>query len=276
MTKRKSGPALFDLITKEGADSAEALKVPGWWGRGRGKRAAEAPDRAISHGKREEAPLRAEKPIQVRPDPVRFLELQGDRFRVSFTSVTAALGIFVALVVVLGAFEVGRRIHDQTAYRQGFDAGREWYAAEALTEVETAQRQPPALGVIEDLLADGGTVAGPAETLSGQEATAGAVPPWIRNYTYIVAQEFSAGLEEDARKAQRHLAQSGIGSKLVKFASGRLQLITTQGYDRSDPPQRRLADELLKKLHTLGSEYFAGGGGYKLEGYFKTLKSDSW
>jgi hypothetical protein len=37
-----------------------------------------------------------------------------------------------------------------------------------------------------------------------------------------------------------------------------------------------MAEELLKKLHAVGSKYYAGGGGYKLEGYFKTLKSDRW
>jgi hypothetical protein len=101
-------------------------------------------------------------------------------------------------------------------------------------------------------------------------------PQWIRGYTYIVAQEFSAESAGNAAKAQAFLADHGIVVAQVPYPSGAIQLIATQGYNHRDPTQKRMAEELLKKLHAVGSKYYAGGGGYKLEGYFKTLKSDRW
>jgi len=63
---------------------------------------------------------------------------------------------------------------------------------------------------------------------------------------------------------------------LVRLSNGATQLITTQGYNRRDPTQHQMADQLLEKTRTLGAQYYAAGGGYKLEGYFKSLKSDTW
>ena len=91
-----------------------------------------------------------------------------------------------------------------------------------------------------------------------------------------MAQEFTAGHADSARQAKAFLDGRGITTELVQYPSGSVQLITTQGYNRNDPTQRRLADELLNKVRAAGAEFFAQGGGYKLEGYFKTLKQDSF
>ena len=91
-----------------------------------------------------------------------------------------------------------------------------------------------------------------------------------------MAQEFARPGIGDIAKAQAFLAEHGIETAPVQYESGSVQLITTQGYNHQDPTQKLMANELLKKLHAVRAKYYAGGGGYKLEGYFKTLKRDSW
>ena len=107
-------------------------------------------------------------------------------------------------------------------------------------------------------------------------AAAAAASGCMRDLTYIVAQEFAPGREEDARRAGAFVGERGIAVDIVRLDGGAMQLITLQGYNHKDAAQKKLADELLKKQRAAGAEYFASGGGYKLEGYYRTLKRDKW
>jgi hypothetical protein len=203
--------------------------------------------------------------------------LDGDRVRFSLTSVSAAVLVFVLLVVVFGSFEIGRRFGDRRGFQRGHIAGRASYSADALSEIEAARRQPPATQLLAPLRVDAESDPTARDAAPGDSGTPPPEgPTWVRDYTYIVVQEFSAGRQQDARQAQAFMAEHGIGTEMVKYPSGAIQLITTQGYNRQDPTQRRLADQFLEKVHMLGAQYFAAGGGYRLEGYFKSLKGDTW
>jgi hypothetical protein len=185
--------------------------------------------------------------------------------------------VFVLLVIVFGSFEVGRRFGDRMGFRRGHVAGRASYSADALSEIEAARRQPPATHLLDPLRADAAGDRAAAEALPGAPvANSSGQPTWVRGYTYIVVQEFSAGRRRDARQAQAFLAEHDLETEIVEYPSGAIQLITTQGYNRRDPTQRRLADQLQERVHQLGAQYFAAGGGYRLEGYFKSLKGDAW
>jgi hypothetical protein len=267
--KPKRGTALFDLLAQEEEEGTTPLQVPGWWRReGASPEAADAapPGRAAESGRIEptEAPIREDVP---------FIEQDGERIRVSFTAVTAAVAVFACVVVMLGVFELGRMIGNRSGVKQGAAAARASYASETMNEIEAARRQPPATHLVENLLSRAGPV---PNTETGTAAAEVGGPKWIRDYTYVVAQEFTAGHADSARQAKAFLEGRGITTELVRYPSGSVQLITTQGYNRSDPTQRRLADELLNKVRGAGAEFFAQGGGYKLEGYFKTLKQDSF
>ena len=127
--------------------------------------------------------------------------------------------------------------------------------------------------LVEDLLLDASKpMAEQAEASALSAKRAG----WIRGHTYIIAQEFRADHVADADRAQAFLEARGVETKRIALTNGSVQLVTTQGYDRGDPTQSTLADQLLKKVKSIGKSYFADRGGYRLEGYFKTLKSDSW
>lgn len=280
MAKSKTGPALFDLISKDKADTTEALKVPGWWNR-RGPTASQKeestrPATRTSPMTVGDGPRRAPASVESRLGPQPFIELDADRFRISFTSVTAALAVFGLLVVLIGAFELGRRLERPVAFRLGVDAGRTASESEGLSEVEMVRAQPPSHEVIADLLAKPPVTAVSPLINKGIQQGADASPGWIRGFTYVVAQEFTQGRSADARQAQAFLAKDAIATELISFPSGSYQLITTQGYDRTNATQRGLAEQLQKQVRASGRRYYESGGGYKLEGYLKTLKNDSW
>lgn len=218
------------------------------------------------------------------------IQFLGDRLHVSLTPLTAAIGVFVISLVVLGAIFVGQRRGEKAALLRAASMASLPGGAGEVDAVENVRQQPPASHLVESLLEGNAKAApGPRELDRAQPKAAPAVkaqPPvelaagprqgWVRDYTYIVAQEFAAGRDEDARRAQEFLASRGFVSQVVKLDSGALQLITLEGYNHKDPAQKKKADEILKKQRAVGVEYFAAGGGYKLEGYYKTLKRDQW
>jgi hypothetical protein len=139
-------------------------------------------------------------------------------------------------------------------------------------EITAARQQDPATRLVDDLAdAANASASDPAESgISRPQADA-----WVSGLTYVIVQEFAAANSIHAETAQRFLADRGIETMAVGLASGGTQLITKQGYNRRDATQRQLADEFLEKVHETGKSYYASGGGYRLEGYFK-LRRDRW
>ena len=267
---------MFDLLNEDEVPGADSLKVPGWWTPG-----SQPPKVQGS------APSpRAERPVPVQApcgpghstgNGGRLIELDGERIRLSFTSITAAAAVFVVLITLLGVFEWGRWNGEQNGFQRGHAVGRASYAAGAMDEIEAARSQPPATQVVRSLLRKPHPPAQAAGERVTNSDTAGPEElRWIRDYTYIVAQEFPAGAGDDARRAQAFLARQGVATEVVRYASGALQVITAEGFDRGDATQRQMADKWLAKVRAVGAEYFKTGGRYKLEGYFKTLRGDTW
>lgn len=273
MHKTKRGPALFEVLNKDPGQASETLQVPPWGSR----RGGPLGDDAIKLAPRplSEPSKTADRPRMDAPgEPVRFAELIGGRIRVSFSSTAAAIAVFVGMAIVLAAFELGSRSGYHDGLRVGHEAGRTSYAAEAVSEIEMARSQPAATHLVRSLLADEGAAA-PDEIGDGTIADPKETT-WIRGYTYIVAQEFAADHEEDARHAQRYLGEKGVATAAVTLPGGAIQLITSEGYNHKDPTQKRIAEQLLEKVHRIGVLYYSGGGGYRLEGYFKTLRGENW
>jgi hypothetical protein len=274
--KAGRGPALFDLLPRDQSELREAPESTAVHGRDEVAAPAAVPEAAATSA---DPVAEAADVIESGRDGKRIVELDGDRVRLSFTSITGAASLFVVLGLLGGAFWLGQNSGWKKGVRRGFQEGQAAYGAAALDDIAAARRQPPATHLIGSLLED------PSAAQSGVSATVpgggalragSAGSPWVRDHTYVVVQEFSAGRESHARAAQAFVAQKGIGTEIVVFPSGAIQLITTQGFNRSDPTQRQLSDQHLRRLHEIGSEYWTAGGGYKLEGYFKTLKNDSW
>lgn len=278
MRKGKRGPPLFELLKDEPSTKTESLRVPDWWSR---RGSGPLPDLEADASTQDEDPLQVDGPRLVPPpQPERTIELAGERIRFSLTSTSAALALFAVLVVLLGAFELGAMRGESYGLLAGYEQGRASYTAEVVGDIESARAQPANTALVRNLLSESnGNVrskgTGESDVLEMENAGSAAAT-WVRGHTYIVAQEFSAGREQDAMAAQAFLWQAGIRAKLVEIAGGALQLITAQGYNHRDPAQRRTLEKVLERLHTRGAEYYAQGGGYRLKGYLKTLKSDTW
>jgi hypothetical protein len=291
MAKGKRGPALFELLGEDGGRTTGGVKVPSLWSRH--NRVVELhAARAVRSAAAEESAGPLEAPPSsgaTRTGPRPFFEVAGERICVSFTSVAAAVAVFVALAIVLVSYGVGARRGDDAGFRRGFDAGRAAVAAAAGDEIATVRKEPPATYLLGGLLeeAAGKTAGGGVrEDRAGPKGVAAATPKtpavsgsatgWVRDLTYIVAQEFPAASVDKARNAKEFLGQRGVNAELAPLNTGTILLIATQGYNHKDPAQKRLAEQLLDKVRTIGTQYYAAGGGYRLEGYFKTLKRDTW
>ena len=276
MRRAKRGPALFEVLSAEVAQTSDTLKVPSWWPEG-GRLGATGPitPEPVSVGT--DAGERRVSETAVADAPVPFVEMDGGRIRISFTSVTAAVVVFLALAALLAAFELGGHYGYRDGFQVGHETGRASYAAETISEIEVARRQPPATQLVTSLLeAAPEPISAPSKTVSKPALPSPPLTSWIRDYTYIVAQEFSSGRSDDARQAQEFLKQNGIPTEVVRLPNGAIQLITTEGYNHKDPTQRRIAEQLLEREHRIGADYYANGGGYRLKGYFKSLKGDAW
>ena len=289
MAKGKRGPALFELLGEDGGRTAGGVKVPSWWARHNRVVDLHAA-RAVRSAEESAGPLEAPPCSGVTSTAARpFFEVAGERICVSFTSVAAAVAVFVALATVLASYGLGARRGDEAGFRRGFDAGRAADATAPGDEIATVRKEPPATyllgglleeaasktasgGVREDRAAPKGTSAPASKVPAG----AGSASGWVRDLTYIVAQEFPATNIEKARNAKEFLGQRGVNAELAPLNTGTILLIATQGYNHKDPAQKRLAEQLLDKVRTIGAQYYAAGGGYRLEGYFKTLKRDTW
>jgi hypothetical protein len=213
--------------------------------------------------------------IEPGPAGLSAFAVQGERLYLSLTSVSAAGVAFVLLAVVALGIGLGFRQGRARGLVEGFAAGRASYLADTTSEIEAARQQSPATYLVGGLL-DVAQPVGGSDARAQQPGETGGdrADRWIDGYTYVVAQEFSSKNAADVEQARRFLADHGVETLAQPLASGGVRLITTQGFDRKDPAQRKLADQLLEKVRAIGAQYFASGGRYKLEGYFKTLAGD--
>lgn len=274
VAKTKHGPTLFDYLHLSEHAVAETPEI--------GVEFAPKSDHKtrVSPARTDVVPVASpepSRPVGPANRPVT-VGLDGDRLRFSLSSVGAAVVIFAAIAALFGAFVLGSGSGEKRGFSRGKIAGRESYTASTMSEIETVRSRPPATGVIESLLTE------PAASSSSDDAGRGSAvrrdasadPQWIRDYTYVVVQEFRAGHTADAQDARDFLSHHGVSSEVVGFDSGAIQLITTQGFDRRQATQRGMAEALLAKVHDIGDKYFAAGGGYRMQGYFRRLKGDQW
>ncbi len=299
MLRSKRGPALFDYLTA-GDNGGDAPLRP---------RSGPGPSASGSSGVEPEAARsRSPKPT---PDPVviarapvslvagtegkspsgatrTWIEMDDERIRVSFSSLTAAAAVFVLLMVMLAAFEFGKRRGESAGVLRGFEEGKASLSAGAADDLETVRQQPPSSEIVRSLLRDPGatgaagttnpSVASPGATgkIAGNAPKKSGAERWTQGKTYVVVQEFAADKEEFARRAQGFLASKSIPTAIVSGAAGSFRLITTEGFNRQDAAERRVSEQTLARIHALGEDYYRDGGGYKLQGYFATLKGDGW
>ncbi len=278
LSKSKRGPALFDLLGENELRRASANKPTGWVG------AAPVATEVMSVPALEPAPPVDRSPTFHTPSAdaaakAPFFELDGDRVRLSLTSISSAVVLFVGLVLLFGIYELGRRSGERSGFRAGHAAAAittSPKAADPSSPIELARSQPPATHLVNSLLKES-PMSKPTSPVSAAQGSAPvAAGSWTTGQTYIVVQEFAGGRDADASRAQEFLAAHGIETGPVKLSSGAILLLTRQGYNHKDLGQKQQSDQFLQKVRSVGAKYFASGGGYKLEGYYRTRKADGW
>lgn len=290
MRKTRKGPALFELI----GDRALAGKAAA---RHDGGASCELPD-SPRDDRCDEVVASALPAPEFRADPAHpdhasadtVVHFDGDRVRISLSSIGAAVATFVAIVFLAGGFLLGKSRGRQDGLLAGYQAGRESFEAGVVNDIEAARNQPPATYLIGGLLEnpaaepakrntetgrERASVSPPAAEMQTAKGPLSGQPEWIDGFTYIVAQEFPGSARADAEAAQSYLEQHGVATAIAVQPGGRLLLTTLQGYNRKDPVQRKLSDQLGEKVRAIGAQYYASGGRYKLEGYLKTHKDES-
>jgi len=299
MLRSKRGPALFDYLTA-GENGGDAPRLP----RSASGQSASGPSGAEPRASRT-GPLKSTPdPVVIAGAPARsvavadgkppngatraWIEMDDERIRVSFSSLTAAAAVFVLLMAMLATFEFGKRRGESAGVLRGFEEGKASLSAVASDDLEAVRQQPPSSEIVRSLLRDpaatvaAGTTSPSAAAPGATGKTAGTAPKksgterWVQGKTYVVVQEFAADKEEFARRAQGFLASKSVPTAIVIGAAGSIRLITTEGFNRQDAAERRVSEQTLARIHALGEDYYRDGGGYKLQGYFATLKGNGW
>lgn len=267
MAKSKTGPALFDLIDdSEGFTGIQGQSLP----RALRKDAAGV----LAQRQVADAPIRPDKPRRTAPKTVGakppLIAIDDDRLVISLGTAQAGVALFALLLFVVASYEIGRQGGEAKGLKEGYEAGRQSFVADASNDVESARAAPPQSEIVSPLLADGG---GLVESGRGDGDR---TPRWIPGHTYVVIQNFGSGRQADAEKAKAFLADYGIESVIVGEEHSGQKLVTATGFDRRDVAQRKLSDAQIERVQQAGKDFFASGGKYRLEGYLDTFKAGEW
>ncbi len=218
-------------------------------------------------------------PVAEGPAPPVFQVVDG-RVRLALTPAATAVAIFALACLMVVAYGAGTRVGQRRGHEAGFAEGREYTTSATLDEIQAARTKPPTDGLFEGVgVAPVRRAETPPETISraaepGQGAPAGG---WVPGYTYVVVQDFRAGDAVVMEQARQYLLDNGVETAVIELEGGYAgRLITTQGFNREDPVQKQLCEDYWARVRKLGQAFFDEGGKYRLEGYLKTLKAETW
>lgn len=269
MPKPKTSPALFELLREKSGRVSEAVSLPRWLRPG-GAPPGEAPDPAAERTPPPE-PSHV-RLVRERDEPPRLFEIDGAVLRIALTSKSGAVALLVGMLALCLSYALGRNAG-------GTEQAPSPTSSAAIPDaLDHVRSQPPNSQLVTALSPSETTSTAPVVPTPARSApqTAVASVRWQKGLTYIVAQEFGENQTDAAHRASEYLAQFGIATEVVRLSNGVVQLITAEGYNRKEPAQVAQSDDVLKRIHAAGEKYFTAGGGYRLKGYFKTLKGDGW
>lgn len=269
MPKPKTSPALFELLREKGGRVSDAVSLPRWLRPGGVQQSndAEAPVEPAPTPEPSHVRL-----VRERDEPPRLLEVDGAVLRIALTSKSGAVSLLVAMLAICLSYALGRQAGGAS------QPSGPSPAASAVDPLDQLRSQPTHPQLVTDLAPSATTAAPPPTTSATRPAPQPAATGtrWQKGLTYIVVQEFGENQTDAARRASEYLAQFGIATEVVRVSNGVVQLVTVDGYNRKEPAQVDQSDDVLKRIHAAGEKYFAAGGGYRLKGYYKTLKGDGW
>jgi len=282
MARPRHGPSLFEVLRVSEPENAppDTQKVKGlrrWFRRDTAEWERETPaDRERIEAETHPVLSAADSGDEI-VESAPLASIQGSRLTISLTCRHAAVAAFAALVFVFVVFAAGDRF-GQRDFQRGYAEGRASSASERKDEIARLRHEPPTPGLVDGLLvaAPGVPPAKAGSTPQSAPLPRSGAANWVRGWSYVVVQEFQAEKLDDAQKARAFLQGRGVNGEVVTLTNGKHQLIATQGFQSKNPAEKQSAEALLKQIHDLGAQYFATGGGYRLQGYYRTFKGERW
>ena len=285
MPKSKQGPALFEVFDKGRLSEAQP-RVDNLEGLSRRTPARESASafkatlsslaRSMGGGsEREEAEVKQ----------ASSMDIEDGRIHVSLSSRGAGLAAFALLLLLAGSFLGGRWYGWQGGFADGKLKAHESIQGEALSDIAKARESRPAKGLFEGIgvspvAKTKGVEKAPPQRLprpaTSLVAVSRAPAAWVTGNNYVVVQNFRGSARQDAIRTQEYLAQHGVETTIVGSSKRGFRLFTTKGFNHDDETQHKLSKMYLRKIRTIGKAYFKSGCGYRLEGYFQKLTTDTW
>ena len=199
--------------------------------------------------------------------PQTLVRAEGDRLKFSVSTLTLAVVLFGALVVLAGAFALGRHLGDS-----GWQAAAERAQMIADDEFLDLREHPPNPGVLLDL----GVVSDAVNRENAQQrkaARAGQVG-FIDDLNYIWIETFKT--KDAATTAREYLKNREIESTLIENG-GKWVLISKEGFDYGLTEEKAACQQLSARIRKVGQQYLEAGGRYGFKCYVKKkLPGSAW
>lgn len=200
--------------------------------------------------------------------PQTLVRAEGDRLKFSVSTLTLAVVLFGALVVLAGAFVLGRHL----GYDSGWQAAAERAQMIADDEFLDLREHPPNPGVLLDL----GVVSDAVNRENAQQrkaARAGQVG-FIDDLNYIWIETFKT--KDAATTAREYLKNREIESTLIENG-GKWVLISKEGFDYGLTEEKAACQQLSARIRKVGQQYLEAGGRYGFKCYVKKkLPGSAW
>ncbi len=193
---------------------------------------------------------------------------EGDRLKFSVSTLTLAMLVFVAFVVLAGAFALGRHL----GYDSGWQAAADRAQMIADDEFLDLREQPPSPGVLQDL--DVVTDAVNREHAQQRRVARTGQVGFIDDLNYVWIETFAT--KGDATAAREYLKNKEIESTLIENG-GKWVLISKKGFDYGLAEEKAACQQLSARLREVGQQYLQAGGRYGFKCYpKKKLPGSTW
>ncbi|MCH8854195.1 MAG: hypothetical protein IID41_16325 [Planctomycetes bacterium] len=185
--------------------------------------------------------------------PPAMVRAEGDRLKFSVSTLTLAMVVFLTLVVLAGAFALGRR----SGYGSGWQAAVDRAQLIANDEFLDLRAQPPNPGVLQDLDVVRDAV-NREQAQQRRTARTGQVG-FIDDLNYVWIETFTT--KGDATTAREYLKGKGIESTLIA-SGGKWVLISKEGFDYGLAEEKAACQRLSARVREVGQQYLEAGGRY--------------
>lgn len=213
-------------------------------------------------------PPATQVPAATGDGPQALVRAEGDRLKFSVSTLTLAMILFAAFVVLAGAFALGRHL----GYDSGWQAAADRAQMIADDEFRDLRRQPPSPGVLQDL--DVVTDAVNREHAQQRRAAHLGRVGFIDDLNYVWIETFAT--KGDATTAREHLKNKEIESTLIENG-GKWVLISREGFDYGLAEEKAACQQLSARIREVGQQYLAAGGRYGFKCYpKKKVPGSTW